>query len=154
MQKKVFVVLEIIVLTALLAVFSSSLAGCRSSQVSEVTRELPEAVEVNEEFFVRVYIEARAGTLVETLPEDFTYISCVPNIMCVNVPNEGFSAEAAGQKLTITYSSDTFVILGYKVKAPSSPVTDATFSGVFKSAKGSSWDVGGSTTINVVESNP
>lgn len=160
MQKKGFVVLEIIALIALLAIFSSGLAGClpseRTAQISEVAkRELPEVVEANEDFFVSVYIDASAGTLVETLPENFTYISCVPRIMCVNVPKEGFSAEVVGQKLTITYSSGSFfVILAYKVKAPRSPVTGAVFSGVFKSTEEPSWDVGGDTTIDVVESNP
>jgi len=171
MQKKPFAVLKLIALIALLAVFSSGLAGCLTPeqtpqrteppQVSEVEkkeliaeRELPEAVELNEYFFVYVYTGARAGTLVETLPENFTYISCIPNIGCVNVPKKGFSASVAGQELTITYSSDTFVILAYKVRAPGSPVTGAAFSGVFKNAEGASCDVEGDTTIGVVESNP
>ena len=164
MQKKPFAVLKFIALIALLAVFSSGLAGCLPSeqtpQVSELTkresiaeRDLPDAIELKETFFIYVYTWAKAGTLVETLPENFTYISCTPN-WGVNVPKQGFSAKAAGQELTITYSSNTFVILAYKVRAPGSPVTGAAFSGVFKDAEGSSCDVEGDTTINVVESNP
>lgn len=111
------------------------------------TRDLPgTAVATGANFDVTMTLGAQFGSVVETLPAGFTYVSCAAG---TNMPAGGVSATAAGQVVTFTFfATATPATFTYTVTAPSSATT-GTFSGVFKSSPTSSEAVGGDTTMDV-----
>ena len=112
-----------------------------------VDRDLPgTAVATGTNFDVTMTLGAQFGSVVETLPAGFTYVSCAAG---TNMPAGGVSATAAGQVVTFTFfATATPATFTYTVTAPSSATT-GTFSGVFKSSPTSSEAVGGDTTVTV-----
>lgn len=122
-------------------------------------RDLPASVLVNEEFDVTITLGTTFGSVVETLPENFTYVSCEAG---ENMPEGGVTAKVVNvgtlptqEMVTFTFfATGTPATFTYKVKAPSSPVTGAEFSGVFISSPGIEEPVGGDSVMDVVESGP
>lgn len=114
------------------------------------TRDLPDSVLVNTDFDVTITLETTFGNVVETLPTGFTYASCAAG---TNMPAGGVTGTAVGQEVTFTFfASATPATFTYKVTAPSSAVTGATFSGTLKPGPDpATWtDVGGDLTMDVV----
>jgi len=125
MRKKLIAVIAALVLVVALVPVAVM------AEPDMASRSLPDSVLVNEEFDVTITLETTFGNVVETLPAGFTYVSCEAGS---NMPEGGVEGEITGiGEVTFTFFAlATPATFTYKVEAPSSPVTDAAFSGVIK----------------------
>ncbi len=133
--------------------------------VPAADRDLPDSVVVNAEFEVEIDMtNVLLGQVVETLPEDFAFVTTdTYDVQCeiISGPEdaglEGVVSETNPREATFTFFAATTasaMSFKYSVTAPGSTVDDAAFAGVLKVGPEEQYDVGGDTTMDVTPAVP
>ena len=135
-----------------------ALVGPVTADGAAAERVVPASVTVNQQFELRIEISnAQFGRVVETLPENFSYVTtdggavrCEPISGMPEGGVAGVITETGKAKFTFFASSSGASSFKYFVIAPDGAVTGAAFSGVLETGPEEQYDVGGQSTVDVV----
>ena len=144
---------RLIAIIGTLVLLASLVSAAVVASPDDATRDLPVSATADTEFAIEIDIEVAAVGVLETLPAGFSFVADPADptkIKCTEI--SGMAAATVGSDIAtglFTFLASPPASFKYWVKAPSTAVTGATFSGILYDLLGGTSTVGGDTTMNV-----